>query len=101
MTPFTTLLNTFRNASATEREKGTYFEELILTYLRNEATYKDLYSDVWSYADWAKLQGLDTRDTKLACSSWCDTESAISSAASSKAPAQTLGSAHSKATTIG
>lgn len=65
MTPFTTLLNTFRNASITEREKGTYFEELILAYLRNEATYKDLYSDVWSYAGWAKLQGLDARDTGI------------------------------------
>lgn len=24
-------------------KKGTYFEELICTYLRNEATYRDLY----------------------------------------------------------
>jgi predicted helicase len=48
------LLNTYRSASVTEWEKGTYFEELICTYLRNEATYHDLYSNVWSYADWAK-----------------------------------------------
>jgi len=37
---------------------GTYFEELILSYLRNEATYRDLYSNVWTYADWAESQGL-------------------------------------------
>lgn len=37
------VLTSFRQASATEREKGTYFEELIRTYLRNEATYRDLY----------------------------------------------------------
>jgi len=59
------LLTTYREASITEREKGTYFEELILCYLRNEATYRDLYSDVWTYGDWAKLQGLDGRDTGI------------------------------------
>jgi predicted helicase len=65
MTALQNLLDTFRQASVTEREKGTYFEELIRTYLRNEPTYKDLYSDVWTYADWAKLQGLDARDTGI------------------------------------
>ncbi|OIR19961.1 type I restriction enzyme EcoKI subunit R [mine drainage metagenome] len=65
MSALETLLNTFRTASATEREKGTYFEELILCYLRNEATYRDLYSNVWTYADWAKQQGLDGRDTGI------------------------------------
>jgi predicted helicase len=59
------LLDTFRNAAVTEREKGTYFEELIVCYLRNEATYRDLYSDVWTYAEWADLQGLDKRDTGI------------------------------------
>ena len=59
------LLNTYRNASASEREKGTYFEELIRVYLRNEATYRDLSSDVWAYADWAKAQNLDAEDYKL------------------------------------
>ena len=59
------LLDTFRKASVTEREKGTYFEELIVCYLRNEACYRDLYSDVWTYAAWADLQGLDKRDTGI------------------------------------
>jgi hypothetical protein len=53
MTTLNNLLDSFRNAAVTEREKGTYFEELICTYLRNEAIYRDLYSDVWTYADWA------------------------------------------------
>ncbi|RFC37354.1 MAG: Type III restriction enzyme, res subunit [Candidatus Nitrotoga sp. LAW] len=65
MTALQKLLETFRQASVTEREKDTYFEELILCYLRNEATYRDLYSDVWTYSDWAKLQGLDRRDTGI------------------------------------
>lgn len=65
MTALSQLLDTYRQAAVTEREKGTYFEELIRTYLRNEATYKDLYSDVWTYADWAKLQGIDGRDAGI------------------------------------
>lgn len=65
MTALESLLNTYRQAAASEREKGTYFEELILSYLRNEATYSDLYSDVWTYADWANQQGLDKRDTGI------------------------------------
>jgi predicted helicase len=64
-TTLNSLLDGFRNAAVTEREKGTYFEELICTYLRNEAIYRDLYSDVWSYADWAVEQGLDKRDTGI------------------------------------
>lgn len=65
MTALDKLLDTFRHAAVTEREKGTYFEELIVCYLRNEATYRDLYSDVWTYAEWADLQSLDKRDTGI------------------------------------
>ncbi|MDN4573381.1 damage-inducible protein [Pandoraea cepalis] len=65
MTALEKLLDTFRHTAVTEREKGMYFEELIVTYLRNEATYRDLYSDVWTYAEWANLQGLDMRDTGI------------------------------------
>ena len=65
MNALNTLLTTYRNASTSEREKGTYFEELIVCYLRNEATYRDLYSDVWTYAQWAELQGLDKRDAGI------------------------------------
>ena len=65
MSDLKNLLTQYRNASVTEREKGTYFEELIQTYFRYEATYADLYSDVWLYADWAKEQGLDGRDTGI------------------------------------
>lgn len=59
------IINKFREKSLTEREKGSYFEELILIYLRNESSYKDLYSKVWLYSDWAKEQGLDGRDTGI------------------------------------
>jgi predicted helicase len=65
MTALQKLLDSYRQTSQTEREKGTYFEELIRTYFRFEATYADLYSDVWLYSDWAKEQGLDGRDTGI------------------------------------
>ena len=38
---------------------------MILCYLRNEATYRDLYSDVWPYAEWAAQQGLNKRDAGI------------------------------------
>ena len=62
MTALDDLLAGFRAAAVSEREKGTYFEELILAYLRNEASYRDLYSDVWTFADWAKAHGKDGKD---------------------------------------
>ncbi len=65
MTALSSLLDHYRQSSMSEREKGTYFEELMLCYLRNEATYCDLYSDVWTYAEWAQLQGLDKRDAGI------------------------------------
>jgi predicted helicase len=61
-TPLSLLLNTYRQQSLTEREKGTYFEELILAYLRNEATYKDLYSRVWGWTEWALANGFSGKD---------------------------------------
>ena len=65
MTDLQKTLADFREKAQSEREKGTYFEELILCYLRNEASYRDLYANVWTYADWAEKQGLDKRDTGI------------------------------------
>jgi len=59
------ILDQFRQAAVSEREKGTYFEELIVCYLKNEATYRDLYQNVWTYSEWAERQGLDKRDTGI------------------------------------
>lgn len=65
MSSLMNLLATFRTAAVTEREKGSYFEELIIQYLKHEASYQDLYSNVWTYAEWAGLQQLDKRDTGI------------------------------------
>ena len=66
MTPLQKILDAYRNDSKTEREKGTYFEELICTYFRYEATYADLYSEVWLFSDWAKAHpefNISAKDT--------------------------------------
>lgn len=58
------LLNLRGNAK-TEREKGTYFEDLSMLYFEHEPKYKSLYSDVWTYAQWAESQGLDQQDAGI------------------------------------
>ncbi len=65
MTALQNILNTYRDVALSEREKGTYFEKLILCYFKNETSYKDLYSNVWLYADWAREQGIDAHDTGI------------------------------------
>ena len=47
MTAFHSLLNTYRQAAQTEREKGNYFEELMMRYFAFEPMYKDKYAEVW------------------------------------------------------
>jgi len=60
-TSFEKVLTHFRDASVSEREKGTYFEELIIAYLKNEPFYADLYSEVWTYKNWDLSRGKDGR----------------------------------------
>ncbi|EJF90368.1 DEAD/DEAH box helicase [Bartonella tamiae] len=61
-TPLEKVLTRFRNAAVSEREKGTYFEELMIAYLKHEPFYADLYSDVWTFKDWALSHGKDGKD---------------------------------------
>ena len=65
MTARAQLLDSYRAAAVTEREKGTYFEELIVCYLKNEASYRELYDGIWPYAVSAKKQGLTGKDTGI------------------------------------
>lgn len=59
------ILSNYRQAAVTEREKGTYFELLVKAYLLNDPVQKDQYSAVWTFAEWAKEQGLDGKDTGI------------------------------------
>jgi predicted helicase len=65
MTALTDLLNTFRAASKTEREKGTYFENLTVSYLTKEPAYRDLYSHVMTFAEWATEIGYSGKDNGI------------------------------------
>lgn len=65
MTQLGLLLDKYRSFSLSEREKGTYFEQLMICYFRNEASYRDLYADVWMFSDWAKDQGIKGHDTGI------------------------------------
>ena len=68
--PLERILAHYRVTSQTQKEKGSYFEELIRTYFRYEASYADLYSDVWLFADWAReigtpQFGISAKDTGI------------------------------------
>ena len=65
MTALQDLLSTFRQHGQTNREAGTYFEDLIRCYLQNEPLYKDLYSKVETFRVWANRHGMDGTDTGI------------------------------------
>lgn len=57
------LFNIYRSSSRSEREKGDYFERLVRVFLEMDDTQKQYYSEVVSFAEWAKAQGWNTTDT--------------------------------------
>lgn len=59
------LLERYRSGSASEREKGGYFEKLVGVWLRHAPTQRDRYLQVSSYSEWARDRGLDARDTGI------------------------------------
>ena len=59
------LLARYRAESATEREKGTYFERLTKVWLENAPTQKGRYSRVLMFADWARERGEAKTDTGI------------------------------------
>lgn len=54
---FYDLLEILNSATMTERDKGTRFETLVKEYLTREPLYKDLYSKVLKYKEWAAERG--------------------------------------------
>lgn len=59
------LLQSYRSAAATEREKGTYFERLACTYLTADPVQSEEYLQVWTWADWAAEQGRNGKDVGI------------------------------------
>lgn len=54
------LLDRFRDLSTVNRDRGTWFEELMVTFLQTDPTYADQFSDVWMWMDWPERDGGDT-----------------------------------------
>lgn len=65
MSALSTLLDSFRDAAASECKFGRQFEHLVLWYLRTEASYRNLYSQIWTYADWAKQRDIAPCDINI------------------------------------
>jgi predicted helicase len=59
------LLESYRTAAVTEREKGTYFERLAMAYLGHDPVQSEEYDGVWTWADWAKQCGENGKDVGI------------------------------------
>lgn len=59
------LLQTYRNAAVTEREKGTYFERLACAYLMTDPVQAEEYSQVSTWSEWAADNGWNGKDVGI------------------------------------
>ena len=59
------VLQQYRDAAKTEREKGTYFEGLIQSFLGVDPRYTAQYSNVQTYAEWARLNDQPENDAGI------------------------------------
>jgi predicted helicase len=53
------LLRSYRDASRTERDKGTYFERFTIAYLTHDPVQLEQYEGVQTFNDWAAANGWD------------------------------------------
>ena len=51
---FYDLLNSIEQSSSDQKDKGTRFENLVLDFLQNDHTYKNDFTKIQTYADWAQ-----------------------------------------------
>ena len=65
MTAIDRILQSYRDAAVTEREKGTYFERLALAFFMNDPVQSEEYEAVWTWSDWAKANGRDGKDVGI------------------------------------
>jgi predicted helicase len=65
MTAIDRILQSYRDAAVTEREKGTYFERLGLAFFLNDPVQTEEYEAVWSWSEWAKANGWDVKDVGI------------------------------------
>lgn len=59
------ILQSYRDAAVTEREKGTYFERLALAFFMNDPVQSEEYEAVWTWSEWAKANDRDGKDVGI------------------------------------
>lgn len=59
------ILTEFRERHPNERDKGTAFEGLCLTYFLHDAEQQQYIDKVWKFEHWAEEHGQDGRDTGI------------------------------------
>jgi len=64
-TPLRTLLSTLRTSARSQAEKGQYFEQLSIQYLKHEPKYRNLYASVQPFAEFAAQHHLQEKDTGI------------------------------------
>jgi len=65
MTAVDRILQSYRDAAVTEREKGTYFERLASAFFLNDPVQAEEYEAVWSWSAWAQANGWDGKDVGI------------------------------------
>ena len=64
-TALSKLLASYREASNTQRQKGTYFERLAIVFMQRDPGMAQEYEECWDYATWARAQGLSAGDNGI------------------------------------
>jgi predicted helicase len=59
------ILDAIRNASVTERDKGTRFEILFKRFLEADSVFKERFSKVWLWQDWPGRSGMSDQGVDL------------------------------------
>lgn len=54
ITAFQQFLSKYRENSETQREKGNYFEKLVIPFLQNDARFAPQFSKIQTFIVWAK-----------------------------------------------
>ena len=62
---FQSVLDYIDEVSRTPHQKGELFERLMQVYFLKDPIYKDLFTEVYSWGDWATLKGFDRTDTGI------------------------------------
>ncbi len=63
MATFNQLIDQINNNLTNQRDRGTAFEKMVVSYLKNEPTYKNKYSDVWMLNEVPAEYNISRQDT--------------------------------------